>query len=436
MCANWTQATQARFRTCSTFAHTTVQCFGGMSNINFSLPPMEDTEELILCGWPDTNFDAPLVLQHFPNIQILRIQHSANLTYIDNDFPELDHLESINISETRLGYTRPTLFSNLRALRTVDLRGNQLDHMEGPLLVRPKFESLYLGGGNPWNCTRNLKWLLNETRAFAVADRDQMRCADWKYRDRPVLTIMHYKLRLREACTTHAELRNCSCTISFVRLMEDGRSLQPLYAINCSRLHLDRLPAFVPENTTIFHATDNRITDIGPLRTTYRNVQDVYLDYNHISNLDVLEGDYWLNNFRVFSLKGNKLTSIQVYHMHNALERNHQAIQLFLSQNPWRCECIFTQRFQELLMRFRTVIRDAANVTCKYIEGDANFGAQVMRLRRGDFCKLPNEHMVKPLDVLNVVLGTLIVLVSGKLGYDYYHYRKSGRLPWIVTKIP
>lgn len=195
VCANWTQATQALYRTCSTFAHTTVQCFGGMANIDFNLPPMEDTEELILCGWPDTNFDAPLVLRHFPNIQILRIEHSDNLTYIDKDFPELRYLETINISETQLGYTRPTLFSELHALRAVDLRWNRLDHMEGPLLVRsPYFERLYLGGGNPWNCTRNLKWLLNETRAHNVVDREQMRCADWKYKGRPVLTIMHYKL--------------------------------------------------------------------------------------------------------------------------------------------------------------------------------------------------------------------------------------------------
>lgn len=54
-----------------------------------------------------------------------------------------------------------------------------------------------------------------------------------------------------------------------------------------------------------------QISDVGPLRTTYRDVQDVYLDYNHISSLDVLEDAYWLNNFRVFSLKGNKLTSVR-----------------------------------------------------------------------------------------------------------------------------
>lgn len=52
----------------------------------------------------------------------------------------------INISFTKLGYTRPTLFSNLPSLKTVDLRWNRLDHMEGPLIVTPDFESLYLTG--------------------------------------------------------------------------------------------------------------------------------------------------------------------------------------------------------------------------------------------------------------------------------------------------
>lgn len=118
------------------------------------------------------------------------------------------------------------------------------------------------------------------------------------------------------------------------------------------------------------------------------------------------------------------------------MEKNHNVVQLFLSHNPWRCDCLFTMRFQELLRKYNTVIKDAMDVTCKYIEGDDNFGAQVLSLTRSDVCKLSTEYKVQPLDLLNGVLGALIILVLGKLGYDYYHYRKSGRLPWIVTKMP
>lgn len=88
VCANWTTAKEAALQECTTDAHTTVKCYGGMTNINMSLPPMEDTEKLILCGWPSNKFDAPSVLRHFPNLEILHIEHSDNLTYFEKDFPE------------------------------------------------------------------------------------------------------------------------------------------------------------------------------------------------------------------------------------------------------------------------------------------------------------------------------------------------------------
>ncbi|KAJ6649368.1 Protein singed wings 2, partial [Pseudolycoriella hygida] len=522
ICENWTEAVEANAGNCSYSLHT-LHCFGGMSNIDLhsNSHKFKATQELILCGWPKSNFDAPTILKHFPRLKVLRIEHS-NLTHINNDFPELHYLEctdlkyggrplltvmqfkinikeacynstelrncsctvsyirlendgmslkpmysincsrlnlirlpsyipenttifhatdnkSINISWTKLGYTRPTLFKKLHALKFVDLRWNRLDHMEGPLILPPKFESLFLAG-NPWNCTTNLKWLLNQTKGEHVTDRNILKCTDLKYGGRPLLTVMQFKINIKEACYNSTELRNCSCTVSYIRLENDGMSLKPMYSINCSRLNLIRLPSYIPENTTIFHATDNKITSLEPLKTTYKQVQDIYLDHNDIHSIDILESDRgtddWLQTFRIFSLKGNRLTKLPVYILDNALESNHHAARLYLSLNPWRCDCIFTLRFQDLLIKFGGIIKDATNVTCKYIEGDDNFGVRVLALKTTDVCKFLEEPKIQPLDLLNGFLGSLIVLVLGKLAYDYYHYRKSGRLPWIVTKLP
>lgn len=133
--------------------------------------------------------------------------------------------------------------------------------------------------GNPWNCTSNLKWLL-QTKGEQVADRDEMYCNDSKYQGRPLMAVMQFKKvtifvplylidmcketiymymqNLRDACTSHPELKNCTCTMTYVRLMNDGHTHQPMFSINCSRLQLDHLPGFVPKNTTVFYATDNK----------------------------------------------------------------------------------------------------------------------------------------------------------------------------------
>lgn len=60
-----------------------------------------------------------------------------------------------------------------------------------PLL---SFLILYSDLGNPWNCTRNLKWLLTWEKADIVTDRRDLLCHDRKYKDRHLLTVINYKM--------------------------------------------------------------------------------------------------------------------------------------------------------------------------------------------------------------------------------------------------
>lgn len=125
-----------------------------------------------------------------------------------------------------------------------------------------------------------------------------------------------------------------------------------------------------------------------------------------------------------------------VYLLNNALEHNHQASALYLSENPWRCECVFTFRFQELLQRHRELIKDVSDIRCEHLNDDGNIiRDSVLALKRNDICKI-DEPAIRPIDWLNIVLAILIVSIVSKLSYDYYYYRKYGRLPWIVTKMP
>jgi hypothetical protein len=61
---------------------------------------------------------------------------------------------------------------------------------------------------------------------------------------------------------------------------------------------------------------------------------------------------------------------------------------------------------------------------------------QIQALSRSAVCREPSEYLIQPLDLLNGILASLIVLVIGKLIYDYWSFKKTGKLPWLVAKMP
>ncbi|XP_033253624.1 protein singed wings 2-like [Drosophila miranda] len=166
--------------------------------------------------------------------------------------------------------------------------------------------------------------------------------------------------------------------------------------------------------------------------------RNVHLENNRISNVDDLENTLWLQNFRLFNLRGNNLRKLHVYALDNALNDNENANLLLLSKNPWHCTCKFGMRLRELLNQYREIVRDAWNVTCTYMQDDELRLAKVLTLTRQDMCNVRAESgtQIHPIDWLNGVLASLIILILGKLAYDYYHYKYYNRVPWIVMKMP
>lgn len=108
----------------------------------------------------------------------------------------------INISDTQLRSIKNDTFKNLPSIKTIDLRNNQMYLIERLLFTVPalpdnslEFEpvQIYLKG-NSWNCTKNLKWIAFDESKFEIVDRNELNCSDQKYRGRPMLTVMNYKL--------------------------------------------------------------------------------------------------------------------------------------------------------------------------------------------------------------------------------------------------
>lgn len=123
-----------------------------------------------------------------------------------------------------------------------------------------------------------------------VEDRSKLTCGDQTFKDRHLIVVVGYRMvmllhvyflctmymvfyrltsnflfmdyflirfhkSIQSTCMSHEDLINCSCFMHHIV----PTTQTPLYTVDCSRLHLTHLPAFLPENTTTVYLTDNDV---------------------------------------------------------------------------------------------------------------------------------------------------------------------------------
>lgn len=416
-----------------------VTCSGGLHG-KFLNGTRRQVRELTLCHWPDSTFDPEFIHSRFPELRNLTLTDSK-ITRVKDFVGNFKELQELNVSGLRLDAIADSTFASLKKLRVLDLRNNKLRQLQqGALAAPPALQEVYLSG-NPWDCSADLMWLVDEERNSSVAhrivDRNAMICNNETYPKKPVLPIMSM-LKMLEAGCPSSPPTNCTCRMDYVAPDPDGVTLRPVTTINCSYRGLFDLPEKLPAVTTTLLLKGNQISNLKPLVNNphYRNVMDMFLDDNRIHSIEALEGADWLLNFRVLSLRSNQLTQVPTYALDNALQRNRNAAIVHLGNNPWVCDCFFTPSFQDFIIKYRKLVKDIDDVRCSNFNGDENSLAQIKALSRSAVCREPSEYFIQPLDLLNGILASLIVLVIGKLIYDYWSFKKTGKLPWLVAKMP
>lgn len=343
----------------------------------------------------------------------------------------------VNITRTQLTSIKSDFFSDLSTVQVIDLRHNRIDYIERFTMHTNEHVKVYLFD-NAWNCTRNLKWMTATDGRFEIRDVEKLNCSDTKYRMRPVVTVMNFKITLYKTCREDPDLKNCSCHISYLRLDAESNEFQPMFSVNCSDRGFYDFPKKLPENTTTLFITHNQITSLNMLcikNSTYNDVHDMYLDYNQIPDVTVLDNCEWFWNFRVLSLKGNNLHRIPVYAFRNSFEKSQHATKLYLSENPWLCTCRLQPRLIKLCQKYELIV-DQREMKCLNEKNDNDiYGRAVMELAKIDVCKF-NEFPLNIFEIMSIVFATLIVLLLLNLLYDYYLYKNYGKLPWLVLHTP
>jgi hypothetical protein len=295
--------------------------------------------------------------------------------------------------------------------------------------------------GNLWNCSKSqLKWIAaNDTRHIDVVDKKKLNCSDTKFRARPLVTVMKHKIALTKMCKDElSDLRNCSCHISFLRYDEDIHHFKPVTSVNCSGKGFLNFPKRLPEHTNTLFIERNNITSLNALcfkNSTYNDVHDIYLDYNQIRDVSVLENCVWFESFRILSLKGNYLERIPSYAFRNSFDKSHHATKLFLSENKWLCSCRLQPRLLKLCQKYNIIV-DQRKIRC---DNEKNYpeinGRLLMELTLDEVCKA-KEIILNKFEIISIVFTFFIIILLANLLIDYFRYKNYGKLPWIVMNTP
>lgn len=407
---------------------TVLQC-NGILDVN--IQNLTHVKAVTLCNYKNYSLLLNNFLVQASHVEILKVFNS-NITYIKGPHQAND-IKNITITNTNVVKLDKNFLLFLGKLEYLDLRHNHLQDVFLPHHAGSNLSHVYLSD-NSWNCSLNLDWILQLNRTV-VRDIHHLKCSKKMY------SVLYYAKFLQDAQVNCP--RHCECTMPIIlrSFHSAAITLTPKVVVNCTDRNLEFLPSYLPKYTQILHAERNHISDLAPLvgNSAYKSVVKLYLDHNLIESVDDLEGSSWLSRFQVLSLNGNHITQLPTYAFTHALRQNPNmplAVQISLGGNPWRCDCVFIPGFQEMLMEYQDQIRDANEIKCCYVQGDENSMSPIMGLSRASVCRLPTEYSIQALDLLNIVLASLIILVLGKLAYDYYYFKRTGRLPWIVTKMP
>lgn len=373
--------------------------------------------ETLLTQMPNNLF------KHLINLKHLNLSNN-NLTEFDSNslLSPNNRLITLDLSRNQLNSIN---LMNLNALEMLSISDNNLNTIkEFDIFKRNhKIKSLSIEN-NEWNCSESLIWLLNYTINYS--NRDQMRCSHPS-----IAKGMSFSHRLSVLQTPIC--LQCECSL----LRNNSTS------VNCSDKHLKSLPNYLPSlyPTKIVRLDNNDITNVSlnlVAVNDWQNVTYLHLNNNTIDSLVGFEGTKLLKNLVALHLAYNRLREIPPHILDQFLHLD----QLYLSENPWNCDCK-TAVFQDWLQKHFKIVKDIDNIRCAanpntniipkngVYSGHTShkFSNRILfKIPKSELCPQPNKP-IEVFDIINGLLASLIIIVIFKLIYDYFWQKRTGKLP-------
>lgn len=361
----------------------------------------------------------PVVFHKMAMLKVLDLSGNQLKTIEISWFSKLAGLQQLSLANNHLQELEIITFRYLISLVKLDLSGNNLTTLNENLFTEnTKLDKVNLTG-NPWICDDQML-PLSEWLKKHEANKEGARCALPLHLQNSALQkgleILFLEHSIQDSPTCNATM--CNCTVSRDK---------EVISVDCSNRGMTKLPETVPNKTRVINLRGNNIQSLTTDHldsAKWSGVSFLHLNNNLIDSLKGLEGTWLVRNLVALHLTNNHLTEIPVHILEQL--RGGLLDELYLSGNPWNCDCN-TVRFQTWLQDNYKTVKDFDGIRCSPASG-AHSNQPIYRLMKSQLCP-QDANPVHYLDILNSLMAIAIILIICKLSYDYWLQKRTGKLP-------
>uniref|UniRef100_A0A182JVS7 LRRNT domain-containing protein n=1 Tax=Anopheles christyi TaxID=43041 RepID=A0A182JVS7_9DIPT len=343
---------------------------------------------------------------------------------ISTSFARFSSPVCLNVSNNNISEIEPRAFRELRNLTMLDLSYNNLSTIPS---TNGKFR-LDIRGNVGMLCKSLLESLKSGVKfkdpesTFCLTNRT----FNWfNSTDSLPLHQLETIQRVQDECP-----ENCTCELDRLNFDLNNTERKTITTrVACTGLGLIKFPDRLPAGTVTLNISNNNITSLEALNTPpYQSLLRLHADDNQISSLSDLEGMDFISRFTLFSIRRNKLKTVQSYIFTKSLDLGSY---IFLEGNPMTCDCNAAKGFKNWLLSRKAQVPDHENIFC---EGNTNL-PQLVTIQESKLCQSQHDWT----DYIYYLIATEILLLVAlvcKVSYDYWVFKTAGYLPWPANKMP
>lgn len=395
--------------------------------------------KFVISGLDDDEISYSQSISGLSNLRFLRLDNNLIETLYMDWGINLLALEQLDLSNNHITYLSADNLQFLQQHLRVNLSNNQislinlneLELIAGDSKSRSPVQ-IFLGS-NPLNCNCAILSLVkllkddSKVRHYINFETSELMCSSpLNLRGKHVSTLDPYSLLCQlDSPDTTKKLcpGNCDCNV---------RPVDQAILVNCSNTGLAVVPA-LPEPKSIgmkhieLDLSYNYINELPDTSKAigYNGVSRLMLDHNNISRLYV---ENIPQHVQLMTLNHNNMqwmneTVLMQLNKTSSLEK------LYLSDNPWNCDCDTIEFLIYVQSQFRK-IGDFGKIMCTN-------GELMSKMTPGDFCS--EENIAVILIAVIIALFSIFIAIAALLYIKYAQEIKvwlfaKGWLLWLISE--